>query len=456
MQKNLPVPPLLKEISRYFRTAGFSVYLVGGAVRDYIRKKEAHDWDIATNALPADVIKLFKRTIPTGIAHGTVTIIYKGTHIECTTFRTEADYADGRHPAEITYAATIEEDLSRRDFTMNAIALSLPEGHIIDPFHGIQDINHKIIRTVGNPLDRFSEDGLRPIRAIRFSAQLGFTIDPVTHAAIPNTLHITEKISIERFREEFSKMLCAAQPDHALRLLEQTGLLRLFLPELASCRGVEQKGWHHFDVLDHSILVCAACPPVLHLRLAGLFHDTGKPAVREQQPDGSYSFHRHEAVSATITRTVMKRLKYANADIEQTVHLVAQHMFHYEPSWTDAAVRRFIARVGKKAIPDLFALRYADTFGLAGKTITPAFLLEFSKRIDTMLQQEQAFCIKDLQVNGHDLMQIGIPAGKQLGLVLQELLETVLDDPAQNTKEQLLPIAAAIYQKNKSITQPPA
>ncbi|MGP1577339.1 MAG: CCA tRNA nucleotidyltransferase [Treponema sp.] len=451
MQKNISVPPLLKEISRHFHHAGFSVYLVGGAVRDYILKKEAHDWDIATNAQPAAVMKLFKRTIPTGIAHGTVTIIYKGAHIECTTFRTEAGYADGRHPTEITYAATIEDDLSRRDFTMNALALSLPEGHIIDPFHGIQDIKTGIIRTVGNPLDRFSEDGLRPMRAIRFSAQLGFAIEPLTRAAIPQTLHITEKISIERFREEFSKMVCAAQPDKGLRLLEHTGLLQLFLPELAACRGIEQKGWHHFDVLDHSILVCAACPPVLHIRLAGLFHDSGKPAVREPQADGSYTFHRHEAVSAKITRTVMKRLKYANTEIERTVHLILQHMFHYEPSWTDAAIRRFIARVGIQAIPDLFALRRADTFGLAGKTVTPSFLLEFSNRIDEIMQQEQAFSIKDLKINGCDLIQIGIPAGRQLGLVLQELLETVLDDPAQNTKECLLTIAAAIYQKNCSV-----
>lgn len=448
MEQTFPVPPLLKEISGFFRRAGFSVYLVGGAVRDFLLKKDASDWDIATDAQPNDVMRLFKRTIPTGIDHGTVTIIYKKRHIECTTFRTESDYTDGRHPTAVAYTATIEEDLSRRDFTMNAIAVSLPDGAIVDPFNGRDAIRNGAIKTVREPLDRFLEDGLRPVRAIRFAAQLGFTIDSKTLAAIPQAIHITKKISIERFRDEFTKMMICPTPLSGLRLMEHTGILNLFIPELAQCRGVEQRGFHHFDVLDHSFLVCNACPDGmqhLHIRLAGLFHDIGKPSVRKQTADGCYTFYRHESVSEKMTRSIMRRLKYANAEIDKTAHLVAQHMFHYDPSWTDAAVRRFIVRVGKENIDDLFALRKADVFGLTGYAAEPTLLAEFTARIDKVLAEAGAYTLKDLAVNGNDLMAIGIPAGKCLGLVLHDLLETVLDDPAQNTREQLLPIATAVY-----------
>ena len=450
MDQKFPVPPLLKEISGYFRDAGFSVYLVGGAVRDFFLKKKANDWDIATNAPPQEVTHLFRRTIPTGIEHGTVTIIYKNKHIECTTFRTESDYVDGRHPVAVSYTATIEADLARRDFTMNAIAVSLPDGAIVDPFNGRADIRAGRIQTVGNPLDRFLEDGLRPVRAIRFAAQLDFTVDTGTLQAIPQTLHITKRISIERFRDEFTKMLACPTPLTGLRLMENTGLLNLFIPELPECRGVEQGSYHHFDVLDHSFLVCNACPAGMehiHIRLAGLFHDIGKPAVRKETADGSCTFYRHEAVSEKMTRNIMRRLKYSNIEIEKTAHLVAEHMFHYDPSWTDAAVRRFIVRVGKENIDDLFALRKADVFGLTGAYAESNFLVEFTARIDALLKEDGAYSLKDLAVNGKDLMSIGIPAGKCLGLVLHELLETVLDDPAQNTKKTLLPIAAAIYER---------
>ena len=428
MEQKFPVSSLLKEISGYFHEAGFSAYLVGGAVRDFFLKKKASDWDIATNAQPQEVMRLFRRTIPTGIEHGTVTIIYKNKHIECTTFRTETDYIDGRHPAAVAYTASIEADLARRDFTMNAIAVSLPDGEI----------------------DRFLEDGLRPVRAVRFAAQLDFTVDAGTLQAIPQALHITKKISIERFREEFTKMLSCQTPLTGLRLMESTGLLNLFIPELMECRGIGQGSYHHFDVLDHSFLVCNACPAGMehiHIRLAGLFHDIGKPAARKEAADGSCTFYRHEAISEKMTRSIMRRLKYSNAEIEKTAHLVAEHMFHYDPSWTDAAVRRFIVRVGKENIDDLFALRKADVFGLTGTYAEPNFLVEFTARIDTLLKEDGAYSLKDLAVNGKDLMAIGIPAGKCLGLVLHDLLETVLDDPAQNTKEALLPIAAALYER---------
>ena len=333
---------------------------------------------------------------------------------------------------------------------MNAIAISLPDGIIVDPFNGRADIRAGLIQTVGNPLDRFLEDGLRPVRAVRFAAQLGFTIDAKTLQAISQALHITQKISIERFREEFTKILTCPAPLTGLRLMESTGLLNLFIPELIACRGVTQGSYHHFDVLDHSFLVCNACPAGMehiHIRLAGLFHDIGKPAVRKEASDGSCTFYRHEAISEKMTRSIMRHLKYSNAEIEKTAHLVAEHMFHYAPSWTDAAVRRFIVRVGKENIDDLFALRKADVFGLTGTYTEPNFLVEFTARIDNILKEEGAYSLKDLAVNGKDLMAIGIPAGKCLGLILHDLLETVLDDPDQNTKEMLLPIATALYER---------
>ncbi len=438
----------LKEAASIFLKNNFQVFLVGGAVRDWFLKKDCKDYDIATNAEPDQVQKLFRKTIPTGIEHGTVTILYKGEQIECTTFRCEADYSDGRHPNALNYVKTIEEDLSRRDFTMNAIAINLKDGSIVDPFNGIKDIKAKIIKTVGNPQLRFNEDGLRPIRAIRFAAQLGFTIEKETLNAIPLSIGVCKKISIERFRDEFVKILKTENPIIALKLLEDTGLLKVFLPELSICRGVEQKGMHKFDVLDHSFLACnAAEQNNLIVRLAALFHDIGKPEVRAEDKLGNYTFYKHEIISERITKKIMQRLKFSNKEISSVCHLVKHHMFNYTEDWTDAAVRRFIVRIGIENIEDLFALRRADGYAITAHQTDFRTLLGFQKRIEKILKNENAFNIKDLAVNGNDLIKVGIKADAKLGRILKELLETVLDDPAQNTKEILLKIALALNEK---------
>lgn len=444
----IPVPPILADLSRIFTAGGFRLYLVGGAVRDLFLGKKAEDWDVATNATPEEVTRLFKRVIPTGIDHGTVTIPFHDHMIECTTFRTEQGYSDGRHPDSIAYASTIEEDLSRRDFTMNAIAVSLPEGTVIDPFLGRTDIHVKTIRTVGNPDERFAEDGLRPLRAVRFSAQLGFTIDQETLDAIPQALPVTALVARERIRDELVKMLSAPAPSTGLRFMESTGLLALVLPELAACRGVEQKGLHAFDVLDHLYHTCDACPSGNSvLRLAGLFHDIGKPAVRATDANGFYTFYNHESESAKIAESIMHRLHFPLKTTKSVCHLVRQHMFHYEPNWTDAAVRRFIVRAGEDAIGDLFSLRRADSFGITGIRTEPAHLAEFSERIKAVISQAHAFSLKDLAINGHDLAGAGIPAGPMTGQILTELFDAVLEDPDLNTKERLGEIAEAIYRK---------
>jgi len=444
---NFYLAPILKEIAAVFNSAGKEVYLVGGAVRDLILGRGSSDWDLATNARPEEVTKLFNRVIPTGIKHGTVTIRYKGSSIEVTTFRTESDYSDGRRPDEIQYAATIEEDLSRRDFTMNAAAVQLPEGKLIDPFNGQADIRHRLIRCVGNAAERFTEDGLRPMRAVRFAAQLGFNLEKETLEAIRGALSTTAKVAAERIREELDKIIASASPQTAFVAMEETGLLTLILPELDMCRGVEQKGYHNYDVLDHSYLACAyaARKGFSHeVRLAALFHDLGKPSTQKMGEDGIWTFYNHEKKSVQLAENIMRRFRYSNAEIEKVLRLIAAHMFHYEDVWKDNAVRRFIIRTGEDLLPELFDLRMADTAGMAGADPDPALLLPFKERIESVLAKSSALSLKHLAVNGNDLMAIGVKPGKYVGIILNELLETVVDDPALNNREKLLEIADKI------------
>ena len=450
IQASFQLPATLKKMNSFFEHAGFEAYLVGGAVRDMLMSKPASDWDVATNATPQQVMSIFKKVIPTGIEHGTVTVIFQGEHIEVTTFRTEKDYSDGRHPDKVEYAATIEEDLSRRDFTMNAIAVNLSDGSIVDPFGGKDDIKKKLIRCVGDALERFSEDGLRPVRALRFAAQLGFEIEDKTLEAIPKRLSVTEKIAAERFHDELLKMLKSPVPSVGLRLMEETGIMKIFLPELLACRGVEQKGFHNYDVLDHLYYACDGTDKNnAEVRLAALFHDIGKPKVRAVGKDGVFTFYQHEAVSAKMTQTILDRLHFSKQTSTYVCHLIAQHMFFYEPAWTDSAVRRFLVRIKYReyehVLEDLFDLRRGDLFGMSRVTPPPEQLLDFQKRIEAVLEKDNALTLKDLAVNGRDLMAEGIPAGKAIGTILNELFETVLDDPSMNTKEKLLPVAKNYY-----------
>jgi len=338
---------------------------------------------------------------------------------------------------------------------MNAIAVSIPQGTIIDPFHGKNDISASVIRTVGNPLERFSEDGLRPLRAIRFASQLGFQIHENTIAAIPATLSVTAKVSIERIRDEFIKILLSKQPSSALRLMENTGMMRLLLPELSVCRGVIQKGLHVFDVLDHLLAACDVCPiHRLDVLLATLFHDIGKPLVREIDENGEPTFYLHEKKSAEIAVRIMNRMKFPVKLTKEVSHLIENHMFHYEPCWTDAAVRRFIGRIGYERIETLFAVRYADSQAITGKQALHDNLDDLRQRIKSVSAQGDAISVKDLAISGNDIVQTGIQPGPIIGLILKEILEAVIDDPSLNTKEKLVGIAQEIqatrYQDSKS------
>lgn len=470
--KKIKLDSTLIEFGKVFLQAGYKAYLVGGAVRDMLMKVPAHDWDVATNATPQDVIKLFKFVVPTGIEHGTVTVHYKGNEIEVTTFRTEAGYSDGRHPDSINYAATIEEDLARRDFTMNAIAASLEDGTITDPYDGQDDIKNKLIRTVGAAHERFMEDGLRPVRALRFASKLGFSIEKNTYSEIfkKEIQAKAASISIERFRDEFEKIMASPKPSVGLKLLEESGLLDIFIPEFKICRGCIQsdyRAFHKFDVLDHLFYACDGAPAdKLNVRLAALFHDIGKPAAKKilhetvldgEKNDGSkkeietITFYNHEAFGEKITQKLMTRLKFSNDMISNVCHLVKEHMFHYESNWSEAAVRRFIIRVKPECMEDLYDLRLADMYGMYNEKVDVRYsesvklLLELKARVEKELSKKTALSLKSLAVNGRDLMQLGIPAGKELGRILNELLECVIEDPAMNNKERLIETAKKIF-----------
>lgn len=470
--KKIKLDSTLIEFGKVFLQAGYKAYLVGGAVRDMLMKVPAHDWDVATNATPQDVIKLFKFVVPTGIEHGTVTVHYKGNEIEVTTFRTEAGYSDGRHPDSINYAATIEEDLARRDFTMNAIAASLEDGIITDPYGGQDDIKNKLIRTVGTAHERFMEDGLRPVRALRFASKLGFSIEKNTYSEIfkEEIQAKAASISIERFRDEFEKIMSSPKPSVGLKLLEESGLLDIFIPEFKICRGCIQsdyRAFHKFDVLDHLFYACDGAPAdKLNVRLAAFFHDIGKPAAKKilhetvldgEKNDGSkkeietITFYNHEAFGERITQKLMTRLKFSNDMISNVCHLVKEHMFHYESNWSEAAVRRFIIRVKPECMEDLYDLRLADMYGMYNEKVDVRYsesvklLLELKARVEKELSKKTALSLKSLAVNGRDLMQLGIPAGKELGRILNELLECVIEDPAMNNKEMLIETAKKIF-----------
>ena len=445
MSLNYRIPKDIRAIADVLARKGHRTYIVGGALRDnLLGRTEAGDIDLATDAQPDEVLELFPRVIPTGIRHGTVTILMGSLQVEMTTLRVENGYTDGRRPDSVGFVTDIAEDLSRRDFTMNALALEVPSGKFFDPFGGKSDIRDRKIRSVGAPTARFDEDGLRPLRAVRFAAQLGFTIEEATLAAISPSIPTFRKVSAERVRDELVKLLLSDRPATGLYLLEKTGLLQEILPELLPSRGCSQKGLHAYDVLDHLILAVQATPSVLVLRLAALFHDIGKPASKAVDPDGMTTFHGHESISEAIALRAMRRLRFSNDTMTQVCHLVAQHMFHYGPEWTDAAVRRFIARVGTGSIEDLLRLRLADTAATSGDPLDPGTIQEFRNRIASVTAKDAAFRIRDLAVDGNDLAGIGVAQGPAMGKILAELLETVFDDPGQNTRERLLRIAASL------------
>ncbi len=422
-------------------------YIVGGAVRDSLLGLPVADWDIATDALPTDVMRLFKNVIPTGLQHGTLTVRWRGKSLETTTFRLDGGYSDGRRPDSVEFTSDLKADLSRRDFTINGMAVDPADGLVVDPFGGRADLKARIIRAIGDPMVRFDEDGLRPLRAIRFALRLGFAIDAATFDAIPSRIAKFRLVSPERVRDEISRMLACAKPSEGFLMLEKSGLLAEIFPELQACRGVLQGLLHSFDVLDHCIASCDAAPPELELRLAALLHDVAKPACRTEEPGGLIHFYGHDSASAAMAGGILRRLKYPNAVVDIVTHLVRHHMFDYGPQWTDSALRRFAARVGLDYMRPLVRLRLADSAGMRGAPADPRTVMPLLERLDALVAADNAFCVKDLAVNGNDLLKAGIAKGPVMGKILAELLEAVLDDPALNERGRLLDIASKVKEK---------
>ncbi len=423
-----------------FRENGYQLYLVGGAVRDYLLGKENHDADFTTDAEPGEVKSLFRRTIDTGIKHGTVTVRFRGRQYEVTTFRTEGEYRDSRHPESVHFVRSLEEDLKRRDFTINAFAASLPDGRIIDLHDGMKDLRRKTIRAIGDPEERFSEDALRMMRAARFSSQLGFRIARDTEKAMSD-LHATiSRVSEERIKEELWKLIDGRDPAAGLEAMRRTGIMDTLLPELSACCGFEQGGMHSEDLYEHLLLaLSAACERKypLQVKLAALFHDIGKRETRAPGNDRKWTFHRHDEVSADITDRIFRRLKTSNDEREEVCHLIRCHMFSYTPDWTDSAVRRFINRVGLGNIDPLFQLRLCDIAATKGQKGNPSALFAFAARINEELRKENALTLRDLRIDGRRLKEIGIAPGPAMGRILAALLDEVIEDPDRNSAEYL-------------------
>ena len=441
------IPAPIKEIAIILNTEGFQCFLVGGSVRDSIMGFTPKEYDIATNAKPEDVQRIFKYTIPTGIKHGTILVILDDMQVEITTFRSDGNYSDGRHPDKVEYTASIEDDLPRRDLTINAMAYNVLDGNLIDMFDGMKDIKNKIIRSVGNPYERFTEDGLRIMRAIRFATKLNFNIEKETFEAICHSTGMLTSIAYERIREEFNGILISDNPFRGIELLRKTGILALIMPELMQGFGVAQNRFHKYDVYYHILHTIQAVEPLeteeltLLVRLAALFHDIAKPMVQKKvSKQEEPVYYNHEVVGANVAKKIMKRLKYSNAEIDFVTLLVRQHMFYYQDEWTDGAVRRFMKAVGVENIKPLLKLREADRLGSGNRKDKESKAIpKLLARIDKIIEEENAITVKDLKINGNDLMQeFNLKPGPIVGKILNYLLDLILDEPSLNDKEKLM------------------
>ena len=423
---------IIKNLQRH----GYDAYAVGGCVRDSILNRKPEDWDITTSAKPEQVKRIFRRTVDTGIEHGTVTVLIGKDGFEVTTYRVDGLYEDGRHPKEVTFTSRLEEDLKRRDFTINAMAYNDDE-RLVDAFGGMRDLNYHLIRCVGDPKERFSEDALRILRAVRFSAQLAFPIEPETAEAIKSLAPNLEKISAERIQAELVKLLVSDHPERIQDACE-LGITKVVLPEWDDMVGVKQNTPHHkYDVAAHTVHALQNVKNDKVLRLTMLFHDMGKPVMKTTDENGRDHFKGHAIASEQIAKTVMKRLKFDNDTIRKVTKLVAYHDYRMEP--TGANVRRAMHEIGVELFPYYLAVRLADTkaqssYERRGKLENIIQIIELYRNA---LRNKECVTLKDLAVTGTDLINLGIAPGKELGTLLNELLDMVIEDPAWNQKGKL-------------------
>lgn len=449
------IPPAVARIAQELALGGHRTWIVGGIVRDLLRRTGdapapspvTGDWDLATSARPEVVLRTFRRAIPTGLQHGTVTVLMGRVGYEVTTLRGETTYSDGRHPDAVFFVDDIVADLARRDFTVNAMAYDPMADQLIDPFGGVTDLEARRLRAVGDPAARFAEDGLRVLRAARFLATLELELDAATAAAITPSLASFRKVSPERVRDEWLKALAAARPSRAFRAMQQHGLLTITAPELAALVGCEQNRHHAYDVWEHTLSCVDVCPLPPLLRLAALLHDVGKPSTRaHSEKTNDYTFYDHERVGARMADAIGSRLRLANEDRAYVTELVAHHLVVYDASWTDAAVRRWVRRVTPSRWRDVLVLARADVTAKGGDASAElARLDELEERVESLLAAGAALSLRDLAIDGHDLMtELGLAPGRELGELLRALLEHVTDTPEENSRASLLERARAL------------
>ncbi|ERI95626.1 HDIG domain protein [Clostridiales bacterium oral taxon 876 str. F0540] len=419
---------------------GYEAYIVGGCVRDSIIKKQLKDWDITTNAKPDDILRLFEKTIPTGIKHGTVTIVLNKNNYEVTTYRIDGDYSDNRHPDQVIFTSSLREDLSRRDFTVNALAYNDIDG-LVDMFHGIDDLHSSLIKCVGDPDKRFNEDALRMLRAIRFSCQLDFNIEEETYKSISKNSYLLKNVSSERIRDEFCKMLLTSKPSRGIKMLLETRLIDYIVPELKESVGFDQKNPHHDkNVFDHIMSVLDNSEENLIVRLGALLHDIGKPRTFTIDKKGIGHFYGHNVVSAQMAEEILKRLRFDNKTMEKVIIIITEHMTAYN-HMKNRTLKKFISRVGVDNLEDLFQLQIADSKGHK-KDADFSPIIRRREEVKKILESGEPFTVSQLKINGNDLIALGFKPGKYIGTILNELLEKVMEKPELNNRDSLLKIAA--------------
>ena len=435
--EQIPIPDWTGEILDRLHAAGYEAYVVGGCVRDSLLGREPGDWDVTTSATPQEVKAVFPRTVDTGIRHGTVTVLARGETCEVTTFRIDGKYEDGRHPTEVTFTASLLEDLKRRDFTINAMAYS-PETGLVDEFDGVGDLQRGIIRAVGEPEHRFDEDALRMMRAVRFAAQLGYEIEGGTRAAIRSLSPNLAKISAERIRSELDKILVSDHPG-MLREAWQLGLVDVFLPEFSSCMTCDQNTPHHsYTVGEHILHSVENIRADRLLRLTMLLHDIAKPQSRTTDEDGIDHFRGHAAAGAVMANGILRRLKYDNDTRNTVVKLI--HWHDHEPGESRPRIRHIIADIGEDLFPLLLEVKTADILAQSeyGRDWKLADIEEWRRAYEEIMANGDCLSLKTLAYSGKDLLAAGMKPGEQIGRTLNTMLEDVLTDPSHNTQDYLI------------------
>lgn len=433
----LSIPSNAEKILNILEENGYEAYVVGGCVRDSILGRDPDDWDITTSASPEQVKELFHRTVDTGLQHGTVTVLMDKEGYEVTTYRVDGDYEDGRHPKQVVFTSSLEEDLKRRDFTINAMAYHPVRG-LVDLFHGIDDMQAKVIRCVGDPMERFHEDALRILRAVRFSAQLGFCIEEKTKSGIRALAPNLKCVSAERIQTELVKLLISPHPDY-LRIAYETGVTREFLPEFDCCMETEQNTPHHcYTVGEHTLHSLQMVRPDKVLRLTMLLHDIAKPKMRKTDENGRDHFKMHAPEGEKMAKSILRRLKFDNDTISKVSRLIRCHDDRPMPEMY--SVRRAVNRIGEDLFPMYLEVQQADMLAQSEyrREEKEARIKGVTECYHKILEQQQCVSMKTLAVTGRDLIQAGYQSGPELGKILKELLEHVLENPEDNTKEILM------------------